>query len=141
MLATNDIREHMEVIGSDGVHVGRVDRVEGGRIKLTRSDPLVEACTTMSTRTGSSAWTPTSTSTSRAANCWRSGRSPEPAGEHLPGSSEQNGHGHAGHHRSSIGRHAALSVSSRSCHGSSNAGAATSTPKMTCIAVSVPSPR
>ena len=42
MLATSDIREHMEVIGSDGVHVGRVDRVEGGRIKLTRSDPLAE---------------------------------------------------------------------------------------------------
>jgi hypothetical protein len=42
MLATHDIREHMEVIGSDGVHVGRVDRVEGGRIKLTRSDPLAE---------------------------------------------------------------------------------------------------
>ena len=42
MLATSDIREHMEVIGADGVHVGRVDRVEGGRIKLTRSDPLAE---------------------------------------------------------------------------------------------------
>jgi hypothetical protein len=42
MLATSDIREHMEVIGSDGVHVGRVDRVEGGRIKLTRSDALAE---------------------------------------------------------------------------------------------------
>jgi hypothetical protein len=42
MLATSDIREHMEVIGSDGVHLGRVDRVEGGRIKLTRSDPLAE---------------------------------------------------------------------------------------------------
>jgi hypothetical protein len=42
MLATSDIREHMEVIGSDGVHIGRVDRVEGGRIKLTRSDPLAE---------------------------------------------------------------------------------------------------
>ncbi|MGV3492061.1 MAG: DUF2171 domain-containing protein [Devosia sp.] len=30
------IREHMEVIGADGVRVGIVDRVEGGRIKLTR---------------------------------------------------------------------------------------------------------
>lgn len=33
-----DIREHMEVIGADGVHVGTVDRVEGDRIKLTRED-------------------------------------------------------------------------------------------------------
>lgn len=32
------IREHAEVIGADGVHVGTVDRVEGGRIKLTRKD-------------------------------------------------------------------------------------------------------
>jgi hypothetical protein len=34
----NDIKEHMEVIGADGVHVGTVDRVESGRIKLTKSD-------------------------------------------------------------------------------------------------------
>jgi len=33
-----DIREHMEVIGADGVHVGTVDKVEGGRIKLTKQD-------------------------------------------------------------------------------------------------------
>jgi hypothetical protein len=33
-----DIREHMEVIGADGVHVGTVDKVEGNRIKLTRKD-------------------------------------------------------------------------------------------------------
>ena len=33
-----EIREHMEVIGADGVHVGTVDRVEGGRIKLTKKD-------------------------------------------------------------------------------------------------------
>ncbi|MGJ4931986.1 DUF2171 domain-containing protein [Bradyrhizobium sp. HKCCYLS2038] len=33
-----DIREHMEVIGADGVHVGTVDRVEGNRIKLTKQD-------------------------------------------------------------------------------------------------------
>ncbi len=34
----SQIREHMEVVGSDGTHVGTVDRVEGGRIKLTKSD-------------------------------------------------------------------------------------------------------
>ena len=33
-----DIKEHMEVIGADGVHVGTVDKVEGDRIKLTRQD-------------------------------------------------------------------------------------------------------
>ncbi len=33
-----EIREHMEIIGADGVHVGTVDRVEGDRIKLTKKD-------------------------------------------------------------------------------------------------------
>lgn len=32
------IREHMEVIGADGVHIGTVDRIEGGRIKLIKED-------------------------------------------------------------------------------------------------------
>jgi hypothetical protein len=32
------IKEHMEVIGADGVHVGTVDKVEGTRIKLTKQD-------------------------------------------------------------------------------------------------------
>lgn len=32
------IREHMEVIGADGVHIGTVDKVEEGRIKLIRAD-------------------------------------------------------------------------------------------------------
>ena len=39
MADTNLIREHMEVVGSDGAHVGTVDKVEGARIKLTRTDP------------------------------------------------------------------------------------------------------
>ena len=38
MSATDSIREHMEVIGADGVHVGTVDHVDGKRIKLTRAD-------------------------------------------------------------------------------------------------------
>lgn len=38
MADTSRIREHMEVIGADGVHVGTVDRVEGDRIKLTTKD-------------------------------------------------------------------------------------------------------
>ena len=32
------IREHMEVIGADGVHVGTVDKVEDDRIKLAKAD-------------------------------------------------------------------------------------------------------
>ena len=32
------IKEHMEVIGADGVHVGTVDKVEGNRIKLIKAD-------------------------------------------------------------------------------------------------------
>ena len=38
MAARDDIREHMEVIGADGVHVGTVDKVDGDRIKLTKAD-------------------------------------------------------------------------------------------------------
>jgi hypothetical protein len=34
----DNIREHMEVIGADGVHLGTVDHVDGGRIKLVRAD-------------------------------------------------------------------------------------------------------
>ena len=38
MSNTANIREHMEVIGADGAHVGTVDRVEDNRIKLIRPD-------------------------------------------------------------------------------------------------------
>lgn len=38
MSVTEQIREGMEVIGADGVHVGTVDGIEGHRIKLTRAD-------------------------------------------------------------------------------------------------------
>jgi hypothetical protein len=38
MSGFEDIREHMEVIGADGVHIGTVDKVEDNRIKLTRPD-------------------------------------------------------------------------------------------------------
>jgi len=38
MSGIEDIREHMEVIGADGVHLGTVDKVEGERIKLTKAD-------------------------------------------------------------------------------------------------------
>jgi hypothetical protein len=34
----NKIKQHMEIIGADGVHVGTVDRVENGRIKMTKAD-------------------------------------------------------------------------------------------------------
>ena len=39
MVDASQIREHMEVVGSDGGHVGKVDHVEGQRLKLTRTDP------------------------------------------------------------------------------------------------------
>lgn len=34
----SSIREHMEVIGADGVHIGTVDKIEEHRIRLTRKD-------------------------------------------------------------------------------------------------------
>ena len=38
MTDASNIREHMEVIGADDVHLGTVDKVEGNRIKLTKAD-------------------------------------------------------------------------------------------------------
>ncbi len=38
MIQSAQIREHMEVVGSDGGHVGRVDHVRGGDIELTKLD-------------------------------------------------------------------------------------------------------
>ena len=35
-----DIKEHDQVLGADGVHVGTVDHVEGERIKLTKQDSV-----------------------------------------------------------------------------------------------------
>jgi hypothetical protein len=37
-MEASQIKEHMEIIGADGVHVGTVDRVENGRVKLTKDD-------------------------------------------------------------------------------------------------------
>ncbi len=40
MFKSLDIQEHMEVVGSDGKHVGTVDHKEGiDRIVLTKDDP------------------------------------------------------------------------------------------------------
>lgn len=40
MVDTARIHEHMEIVGSDGQHVGTVDHVEGeDQIKLARTDP------------------------------------------------------------------------------------------------------
>ncbi|MEO6255313.1 MAG: DUF2171 domain-containing protein [Sphingomicrobium sp.] len=38
MSGFDDIREHMSVIGADGVPVGTVDHIDGDRIKLTKKD-------------------------------------------------------------------------------------------------------
>ncbi|MDB5691922.1 MAG: hypothetical protein JWO81_985 [Alphaproteobacteria bacterium] len=37
--ALGKVGEHMEVVGSDGSHVGKVDKVRGDRIILAKSDP------------------------------------------------------------------------------------------------------
>ena len=34
----NKVDEHMDVVGSDGAHVGTVDKVRGDRILLTKND-------------------------------------------------------------------------------------------------------
>ncbi|MDP3660037.1 DUF2171 domain-containing protein [Phenylobacterium sp.] len=38
MIQASQIREHMEVIGSDDGHVGRVDHVRGEEIELAKMD-------------------------------------------------------------------------------------------------------
>ena len=38
MTDLTQIKEHMEVIGADGVHIGTVDKLDGHRIKLTKAD-------------------------------------------------------------------------------------------------------
>ena len=38
MVDTAEIKEHANIIGADGVHVGTVDHVQGDRIKLTKLD-------------------------------------------------------------------------------------------------------
>ncbi|MFN3522172.1 MAG: DUF2171 domain-containing protein [Phenylobacterium sp.] len=38
MIQASQIREHMDVVGSDGGHVGRVDHVVGGDIELAKFD-------------------------------------------------------------------------------------------------------
>lgn len=38
MVQPSQIVEHMEVVGSDGGHVGRVDKVMGQEIELTKLD-------------------------------------------------------------------------------------------------------
>lgn len=38
MADLSQIKEHMEIIGADGVHIGTVDHVEGDRIKMTKAD-------------------------------------------------------------------------------------------------------
>ncbi|HZV56698.1 MAG TPA: DUF2171 domain-containing protein [Sphingobium sp.] len=38
MADMSQIKEHMEIIGADGVHIGTVDKVEGDRIKMIKAD-------------------------------------------------------------------------------------------------------
>lgn len=38
MIQSSSIREHMEVVGSDGKHVGKVDHIMGDQIELAKFD-------------------------------------------------------------------------------------------------------
>jgi hypothetical protein len=38
IMGSDEVREGMEVIGADGVHLGTIDRIDGDRIKLTKAD-------------------------------------------------------------------------------------------------------
>ncbi len=38
MADVTTIKEHADIIGADGVHVGTVDKIVGDRIKLTKKD-------------------------------------------------------------------------------------------------------
>jgi hypothetical protein len=38
MIQASQIREHMEVLGSDGGHVGKVDHIQGTEIELAKLD-------------------------------------------------------------------------------------------------------
>ena len=37
-MKNNRVKKNMEVIGADGVHIGTVNRVTAGRIRLTKND-------------------------------------------------------------------------------------------------------
>ena len=40
MVQASEIKEHMEVRSSDGLHIGTVDHMDGAdQVKLTRTDP------------------------------------------------------------------------------------------------------
>ena len=44
MVAPMMIKEHMEVVGSDGVHVGTVDHMEGAdEVKLAKTDKAADS--------------------------------------------------------------------------------------------------
>jgi hypothetical protein len=38
MVRVEEIKEHMEIVGNDGRHVGTVDHVENTELKLSKSD-------------------------------------------------------------------------------------------------------
>ena len=38
MVDASQISEDMEIVGADGVHVGKVDHMDGDRVKLARKD-------------------------------------------------------------------------------------------------------
>lgn len=39
MIDTSQLKEHMEIVGSDHEHVGTFDHMDGQRLKLAKQDP------------------------------------------------------------------------------------------------------
>ena len=72
-MTTNKIAQNMEVIGADGVHVGTVDGVANGRIRLA-SATAARASTRVTRISSTSGWSPTSRGkgfASRQTRRWR----------------------------------------------------------------------
>ena len=75
MVAPMTIREHKEVLGSDGVHVGTVDGLEGrDQVKLTKDEPTPEVSITSFRWRGSTMWMRASISNSPAPRPRRAGK-------------------------------------------------------------------
>ena len=87
MANASQIREHMEVVGSDGQHVGTVDKLEGERIKLTKSDPQAQ---------GQHHYLPLDTVASVEQNAVRLNMPAEQARRHMMGGSMGQAGGQAG---------------------------------------------
>jgi len=70
MANLNQIKEHMEIVGADGAHIGIVDKIEGDRIKSVGPTAQVKApegAEVIDLSNATSSATPSSTSPSATA--------------------------------------------------------------------------